>query len=196
MAPFTPFIAEEIYKNLTGNESVHLADFPVADDDLINQKLNENMAEVRTFVNTGLKLRAEAGIKVRQPLRSLCITDVILDDELVKILEEEVNVKEIICNKNCDAVRLDTAIDEALKLEGQAREVIRAVQEMRKEAGYEVDNRIKVCYVGGSEVFEKFGELIQKEVLANELVSGKIEQADLEKVLKIDEEEITISIKK
>ena len=196
MAPFTPFIAEEIYKNLTGQESVHLADFPVADDDLINQKLNENMAEVRTFVNTGLKLRAEAGIKVRQPLRSLCITDVILDDELVKILEEEVNVKEIICDKNCAAVRLDTTIDEALKLEGQAREIIRAVQEMRKEAGYEVDNRIKVSYVGGLEVFEKFGELIQKEVLANELVPGKLEKADLEKEFEIDGEKINIQIRK
>jgi len=92
-------------------------------------------------------------------------------------------------------IELNTEITGDLKLEGQAREIIRFIQEMRKEAGYEVDNRIKVCYSGKPEVFEKFGELIQKEVLATELIPDKIDQPDLEKEFEM-EGELKISIKR
>ena len=71
MAPFTPFIAEEIYKNLTGEESVHLVDFPKADESLIDDKLNKEMNIARNIISEGLQLRAKAGIKVRQPLKEL-----------------------------------------------------------------------------------------------------------------------------
>ncbi|KKU55603.1 MAG: Isoleucine-tRNA ligase [Candidatus Moranbacteria bacterium GW2011_GWE2_47_10] len=68
MAPFTPFISEEIYKNLTGEESVHLSDLPVFDANAINDNLNREMAEVRSLISLGLQMRATAKIKVRQPL--------------------------------------------------------------------------------------------------------------------------------
>ncbi|MCX6765523.1 MAG: class I tRNA ligase family protein, partial [Candidatus Moranbacteria bacterium] len=189
MAPFTPFIAEEIYKNLTGEESVHLADFPIADEKLIDKKLNRNMNDLREIISLGLQERARHGKKVRQPLAKVILGQKFkgVFDELInklewsQILTEELNVKGAELGTAVETLALDTRITKDLKLEGQAREIIRHIQEMRKEAGYEVDNHIKVGYIGASEVFEKFGEMIGKEVLADELKSEKLEKFDLEK---------------
>jgi isoleucyl-tRNA synthetase len=200
MAPFTPFIAEEIYKNLTGEESVHLADFPAADDSLIDEKINADMETVREIVNIGLQLRAKNAIKVRQPLRELLIKNGRLSEELLDIIKEEVNVKGIAVDENLENIQLDTEITPELKLEGQAREIIRYIQEMRKEAGYEVDNRIKVRYNGFSQIFEKddLKSIIAKEVLADAVLS--IEKgglsADLEKEFVIDGEKLKLHIKR
>ena len=196
MAPFTPFIAEEVYKNLTNEESVHLADFPVADEKLIDEKLNNKMAETRNIITVVLQLRAKNGIKVRQPLAELRFKNFDLSDEFLEIIKEEVNVKKVIQDKKFKEVELDTEITPELKLEGQAREIIRFIQEMRKEAGYQVDNRIVIGYVGMSQVFEKFGDIIAKEVLANELKSESIENANLEKEFNIDGKIIKLQIKK
>ena len=197
IAPFTPFIAEEMYKNLTGQESVHLADFPQAEEKLIDEKLNEQMNKTREIITAALQLRAKAGIKVRQPLSALSIKYKVESEELVKIIEEELNVKKVNIDENlAEEIILDTEMTEELKLEGQAREIIRFIQEMRKEAGYEVENRISAGVVGQDSVLEKFGELIQKEILANELKTEKMENADLEKEFDIDGEKIAISIKR
>ena len=217
MAPFTPFIAEEIYGNLIqssqstvhGKESVHLADFPVVDESLIDDKINKDMEEVREIVNIGLQLRAKSAIKVRQPLNELRIKNCELSEELLDIIKEEVNVKHIACSIEHVAgeegivwdaeekVGLNTAITPELKVEGQAREIIRYIQEMRKEAGYEVDNRIKVWHDGVSEVFDRFGDLIARETLADEvLFKEKSLEADLEKELKIDGDRVVIKIKR
>jgi isoleucyl-tRNA synthetase len=212
MAPFTPFIAEEIYRNLSTNYesdtnvritnddlssiSVHLQNFPVADEKLIDDKLNDEMRKARETVRKGLQLRAEAGIKVRQPLGVLSIKYNVLED-LLDIIKEEVNVKSVVVNKNQDSnVFLDTEITPELKLEGQAREIIRFIQEMRKEAGYEVDNRIVVSYAGMLQVFDKFREIIAKETLANSIKAEELEKFDLEKESVIDGEKIKLQIRK
>ncbi len=228
LAPFCPFVAEEIFRNLTsptppqsspqaGEEeitSVHLADFPVADESFIDERLNEDMNEVRVIISLGLQLRANAKRKVRQPLSELLVSHNLRED-FNSIVKDELNVKEVNfskdikendlkklgweCIKNASSdycVCLNTEITEDLRLEGQAREVIRAIQEMRKEAGYEVDNRIQVSYSGLSLVFEKFGEMIAKEVLADELKEGELTEADLKKELKIENETVAISIRK
>jgi isoleucyl-tRNA synthetase len=197
MAPFTPFIAEEIYKNLTGEESVHLANFPVADEKLVDEKLNQEMGQARNIITEALQLRAKAGIKVRQPLAKFSIFNFQFSSEIIEIIKEEINVKEVSTNcKDKKEMILDTEITEGLRLEGQAREIIRFIQEMRKEAGYEVDNRISVAYSGGEKVFEKFGDLIVKEVLALELKSGAAEKFDLEKEVEIERQKIAIYIKR
>jgi isoleucyl-tRNA synthetase len=109
----------------------------------------------------------------------------------------EVNVKKVEIDENIsEDVALNTEITADLELEGQAREVIRFIQEMRKEAGYEVDNRIIVSYIGLSQLFEKFGEIIAKEVLANELLAEAGIKADLEKEFSLDGEKLTLQIKK
>ena len=202
MAPFTPFIADEIYKNITGRKSVHLSDYPKEGILLIDDKLNIEMDQVRYVVTKALQLRAEAKIKVRQPLQSIKLKEVNFDKELIDIICDEVNVKEVTVDsdlgnlKEENDVKLNTEITEDLKLEGQAREIIRHIQEMRKEAEYEVDNRIVVSYSGMNQVFDKFKSLISKEVLANKLESQKMDNSDLEKEFKIDKESLKIQIKK
>ncbi len=222
MAPFTPFIAEEIYRNLVcphpnplpegegGGGSVHLADFPVADESLIDEKINTQMQAVREIVNIGLQLRAKSAIKVRQPLSALHIKNDKLNAELLEIIKEEVNVKNVKVVEDVliveglvwdgeQRVGLNTQISPELKLEGQAREIIRYIQEMRKEAGYEVDNRIQVAYVGAEHIFtrEELRNMIAKETLAD-VVSLRDESAqfDLEKEFVLEGEKITLSIVK
>lgn len=197
MAPFTPFISEEIYRNLTNEESVHLVDFPVADESLIDEALNEKMESTRNIITESLQLRAKNGIKVRQPLSELIITNYETQEDFMEIMKEEVNVKNVIIKTGSEKkVEIDTEITPELKLEGQAREIIRFIQEMRKEAGYEVDNRIEVRYTGLQEVFAEFGSLIQKEVLANSLDQGDLEKSDLEKEFKIEEAQLLLKIRK
>lgn len=197
MAPFTPFIAEEIYKNLTGEESVHLADFPVANKKLIDERLNQQMEDTRNVITEALQLRAKAGIKVRQPLASLKFKSYNLEKDFLEIIKNEVNVKEVIFSQHLDEeVILDTKITQSLELEGYAREIIRYIQQMRKEAGYEVDNRIEVGYLGLAEVFEKFSDLIAKETLANKIEKGEVDHSDLQKEFKFKDQKISLSVKK
>src|SRR3989339_477830 len=142
MAPFTPFVAEEIYKNLSGEESVHLVDFPAADEKMVDDELNKQMQLVRRFVKMGLAARAKAGIKVRQPLKELMVNEII-DDNLLDLLKEEVNVKKIgfygsiekdpgiyIEQEGNSMAGLNIVITDELRLEGEARELIRRIQEL------------------------------------------------------------------
>jgi isoleucyl-tRNA synthetase len=196
MAPFTPFIADEIYKNLTGEESVHLSEFPASNDKLIDEKLNDEMRKTRETVRKSLQRRADASIKVRQPLNTLSIKYNILTD-LLDIIKEEVNVKNVVVNKTQDDnVILDTEITKELKLEGIAREIIRHIQEMRKEAGFEVDNRIEIGYISQSPVFSQFEKLIAKETLANKISEGRIEGFDINKTFEIASEQFEIFLRK
>jgi isoleucyl-tRNA synthetase len=197
MAPFCPFIAEEIYKNLTNEESVHLEKFPIKDNSLLDHVLDDEMSFVWKIIRGALNFRAKAGIKVRQPLQSISVKQFNVREELKEIILDEVNVKEIKIDENLDIpgvgdnyVSLNTEITEDLKLEGQAREIVRFIQEMRKVAGYDVENRISVSYQGMEKVFGKFGKLIAKEVLANEIKSEKLKKFDAEKEFNIDGEKI------
>jgi len=213
MAPFTPFVSEEIYRNLTGETSVHLAEFPVADESLIDEKLNKDMQETRILISLGLQLRADAKVKVRQPLGELLIEGYQPNEELIDIVKEEINVKKITVielrplRSNDDKwngvsksaeyhIYLDKEITPELKLEGQAREIVRFIQEMRKEAGYEVENHISVQFEGMDEVFEKFSDLIAKETLADSIEKGAGEGFDLKKELEVDGMKVSISVKK
>ena len=98
IAPIASYTAEEIYTNLTGNTSVHLSDFPVCNEELIDLKLEEKMDLVRDLISIGRNVREESKIKVRQP-----ISEILLDKkkekvigELTSLIKEELNVKEVI----------------------------------------------------------------------------------------------------
>ena len=95
MAPFTPFLAEELYQKLTGGESVHLLDWPEAGQS--NQQLLEDMQRARSYITEGLSLRATASIKVRQPLASVTTPE--LPELYREIIEEELNVKSVLWGK-------------------------------------------------------------------------------------------------
>lgn len=197
MAPFTPFISEEIYKNLTGQESVHLSDFPEIEADMIDDNLNREMAEVREIISQGLQLRANAKIKVRQPLKDVRIKIIEIRPELQEIIKDELNVKNVVILKDMDKeIDLNLEISQELRQEGMARELVRFIQEMRKEAGYEVDNRIKIWYNGKSEAFKAYGDLIRRETLADGLDEGLTEDFDLTKEFDVEGERVIVRIKR
>ncbi len=148
LAPFTPFLAEELYQKLTGGESVHLLDWPKAGH--VNELLVDKMTTVRELINAGLSQRASAKIKVRQPLQTFTVsgTDVAELEEYDEVFKEELNVKSVVFVAGASAAlqtptgEISLDIDEDLKKEGMAREVIRHVQSARKAAGLQIDDRI------------------------------------------------------
>ena len=101
-APFAPYVTEEIYRDLTGKESVHLADYPTYDEALINEKLNYRMNTVRTLVSLGRSAREDVQIKVRQPLAYVMVDAALKDDigYLADLIKEELNVKDVRFEEN------------------------------------------------------------------------------------------------
>ena len=104
IAPITPFISEEIYQKLTGKESVHLENYPECDDNLINETIEERMDLVRTLISLGRNAREESKIKVRQPISEILIdgNNESLINDLVPLIKEELNVKNVIFTKELD----------------------------------------------------------------------------------------------
>lgn len=102
MAPFAPFLADEIYANLTDELSVHLADYPVADVSLIDLEVEERMDLIRDLVGLGRAARAKEKIKVRQPIQKVLIDgkyEALISD-LIPLMEEELNVKEVVFERD------------------------------------------------------------------------------------------------
>lgn len=102
MAPVIPFTTEEIYRNLTGKESVHLEDFPVCNETLIDLKIEEKMDLVRSLIRVGRFVREEEKIKVRQPLSEALIDgkNEELIGDLLPLIESELNVKKVVFAKD------------------------------------------------------------------------------------------------
>ena len=198
MAPFTPFLAEDIYKNLTGDESVHLVEFPEANKELIDKELIANMAEARKIIELGLAARAEAKIKVRQPLLSIKYHGKQLDQYLEAMITDELNLRSIIfTDGDANKIELDTEISEELKLEGFAREIIRNIQTLRKDSNFRVEDRISLYFQTESKLlnnaFSKYNDLIAHEVLTTEIQNQKT-SPEGESEYKIDGETIWIGI--
>lgn len=171
LAPFIPFIAEEIYKNLTGEESVHLEDWPEAKNELIDIELENEMRMARDLVELAHSKRKEAGIKVRQPLGLLeTTTSVLLSDQVKKIIADEINVEEVKNEKGKLSVRLDIAITDNLRKKGEARDLVRKIQEERKKIGTSLSEKINVTLPDWPEEFE---EEIKRKALINNLSKGE-----------------------
>ncbi|HAU66320.1 TPA: hypothetical protein DCW61_03165 [Candidatus Uhrbacteria bacterium] len=152
MAPFAPFLAETLYKQAGGElESVHLADWPVANF-MIDDELLEEMGRVRSVVSKALERRVDAGINVRQALGAMIVTipSGKFAQEFQKLVQEEVNVKTMKIQKGDYAVELDLTLTPELVREGMVREIIRRVNDLRKEQGLTITDRIDL-YVNGPE---------------------------------------------
>lgn len=193
LAPFVPFLAEELYQKLTGGESVHLRDWPAAGQ--VNELVVSDMERVREYINTGLSLRAQNRLKVRQPLASVTVPELGEHVNFEDILKDELNVKSVVTGGE---VALDTEVTPVLKREGQTREVIRFVQNARKDAGLNVDDRIVLSLTaadtGLRQAIDEFGDTIAAETLATDLNSGEVYEYEVE--VKVDGEPISISLKK
>ena len=192
LAPFTPFLAEELYQNLGGGgESVHLLDWPT--NYTVDQQVLDEMAEVRGYVNEGLSLRAKAGLRVRQPLASIAVPSLGNSIDFTPILLDELNVKEV---KQGDEVAIDENLTPELKREGLMREVIRHVQAARKNAGLQVDDRINLHLLTESaelaEAITEHHDAIYAETLA---VGDEVATTDAVMV-KIEGAELAISLEK
>ncbi|MBI5134970.1 isoleucine--tRNA ligase [Candidatus Uhrbacteria bacterium] len=151
LAPCMPMLAEGIYQSLFDNkkESVHLEDWPMIRDEELKRlgdgEILSAMDSTRRFASIAHQKRAEAGIKVRQPLASLTIKIGNLDDDYKQILCDEVNVKHVILDPNLsvDAV-LNTEVSANLKQEGLVRELVRLINAARKSAGLTINDRVRV----------------------------------------------------
>jgi isoleucyl-tRNA synthetase len=205
VAPFAPFLAEELYRNLTGRESVHLENWPESGH--INALLISEMESVREVISLGLAQRAEAGIKVRQPLNSASITlpieiTQLAMEEYGHLIAEELNLKEVNLNKGqTTSVSVDVNITKELAAEGVARELIRQVQNARKQAGLNVDDRISLVIDSGvdliNESVKHHAKLIQAETLATHLDEMEENIGEIyETQIKVDNHEVTLRLSK
>ena len=210
LAPFTPFLAEELYHNLTGdNESIHLKDWLPAGE--IDNSMLRDMNALRTAVNDGLSKRASEGIKVRQPLASVKLVNTISQDApaevaqfLIDIAKDELNVKsvEIVTDSESESAQpsvvYDLTITPELKREGLMREIVRHVQSARKQAGLQIDDRIVLSISSDdseiSQAIDAFADVIKSETLAVELNSAADESEKYD--AKIEGKLVEISLKK
>jgi isoleucyl-tRNA synthetase len=195
LAPFAPFLTDSLWRKLAdGTElptSVHISDWPEAGT--VNTKLLDDMKQARDYITECLSQRAEAKIKVRQPLKSATVPQ--LPEIYKEVLQEEVNVKQIVWGKE---VKLDTALSSELKREGLMRDVVRQVQNARKQAGLNVDDRIQLVIATEDKELEKAIHE-HTETIANETLATSVNKHDVSEnqtTMKIEGMELHIALKK
>lgn len=178
-SPIIPFFTEVLYQNLVNKpkDSIHLEDWPLADESYINLKLEDEVVLMYQIAEKAHAIRKSEGIKVRQPLSTLSVkADKIPSEDILEVLKQEINVEDIIWTKTRDSkvsVKLDTNITEELRQKGEAREVIRTIQNLRKEAGVKFDEMVRAQLKSWPKEYEK---QIMSKTLATELVSGNEEK--------------------
>lgn len=271
IAPYMPFVSEYIFRNLTGKTSVHLELYPITNPAFILKDLNYNTQEVQDIITLWLAARANAKIRVRQPLEYVKITTK-LDQYFEEIIKEELNVKEVkvfssdeipsqICkpnarligpkfggnvkfiiqeakagnftilenwnikvwefelqvwefeiefvshvgnnhpdeileSRNGKVLALSTTLTPELKLEWYARDIVRHIQESRKQADFNVDDRIEISISWDMvwEILSKFTSYIESETLSR--VVSDLEKADLEKEVEVEDLKLNLRLKK
>ena len=275
-APITPFLTEEIYRNLTGEESVHLAEFPVENTDLINEVVEERMDLVRDVCSLGRFAREEVNIKVRQPIQSLILpkSDEMIIGDLLDVIKEELNVKEVVfkedmttyleyivkpnfkvlgktlgpkikelqevlskltskeigqiseggltvkldgedftltdemvlisikqkegyasTSNNRTCVVLETELTEELILEGLAREFVRKVQSLRKDADFVITDHINIYY-NGTEAIDKMLDMYKDYIMGEVLGEKLVKDDKLEEYFELNDEKAAIKVEK
>ncbi|MEO0099233.1 MAG: isoleucine--tRNA ligase [candidate division WOR-3 bacterium] len=224
IAPIMPFLAEELYQRLVRDvlpdapESIHLNDFPEYQEALRDEKLEEEMAIVRNLVSLGRALREKFKLKVRMPLSEGIFF--LPEDKIPalknyeELLKEELNLKssqflskerylssypkeQIMADEDL-AVYLPKEVPPELELEGLARELIRRIQALRKEAGFQVTDRIFLYFSTEGklkEAIEKHSQYIAQETLAVKVEEGKKGGISKEMTIKGMKVEITLSRK-
>lgn len=185
IAPFMPFISEQVYQNMVHKkdiESVHLCNWPKGKS--VDTEVIKNMKKVRNIVEDALALRSKNKLKVRQPLAKATINVCFSENEkqYIEILEEELNIKYISFNKNQkEKIILDTNLTKKLINEGNIREFIRNIQSMRKEADLLPDKKVDLFVKADKDVRQLInfaqGEIKEKTSVSNivykEILLGK-----------------------
>jgi isoleucyl-tRNA synthetase len=225
LAPFTPFIAEELYQNLVrsvdskAKESVHLTDFPIADKDRIVDKLSRDIELAMKVSSLGRAARASAGIKVRQPLGKAVIRVQCEEEEetlgrLAAQILEELNVKQVEFSREefppemssaysvaSDArhwVATSTELTPELIAEGISREIVRRLQSMRRAADFDIADRISTYYQAEEPVKQAmidFADYIKQETLSQELIDSLPPREAYTEKLRISQCEVVFGVK-
>jgi isoleucyl-tRNA synthetase len=231
LAPFVPFVAEELYQNLCrsvnsqARESVHLTDFPVADEAKIDEKLNSDVELAMKVSSLGRAARAKAGIKVRQPVAKAMVgVETEEEREALKKLAtevmEEINVKKLIvlseakegekfssdmpgysvAGEDRHWVAINTELSSELIAEGISRELVRYLQNMRRNAKLNIVDHIITYYETEEplikQVINGFGDYIKQETLSEELIDSVPPDGAYMEKLRIPNGEISLAIKK
>ena len=199
IAPFAPFMAEELYIKLTEGKSVHLIDWP--EHGSVNAGAITLMDEVKEIINEGLSIRAQNSVKVRQPLSSVKISSKLNNDSLLKIIQEELNVKDVIEDSSLKTrVEIDLNLNDELIQEGVARELIRNIQQARKEAGLIVDDRIVLQIQSDSNLLKS---VLENEYMKNLIMADTLTleirdelKGGFSKNYKVNDFEVTIALEK
>ncbi len=225
LAPFTPFLAEELYQNLVGSvfpeapDSVHLADFPVADVAKIDEQLATDTRLVMKVSSLGRAARSQAGIKVRQPLAHVVVSVAGSNEQrslerLKPQILEELNVKDlrfidsvteldkpgymVSSEGNC-AVAIPTEISPELASEGMAREIVHRLQIMRRSAGFDIADYITTYYQGDDyacRVMVEFADYISQETLSHQLIEGMPGEGAFTESYKLGDHDILLGVKR
>src|SRR3989339_272495 len=180
ISPFIPFVAEEIYMNLTGGESVNLENWPIVNSEFRIQNLELEMEIARKIVEAGQAERKLTGVKVRIPLANLNIkTELTVDlkkisNEVWEVVLKELNIKNITVNNKFHYPEKEVKVTkEQLEKEGKLRELIREIQSQRKLKGLKTNDKISLTV---PEEFKDDKDFIAKRVLASSISFGnKIE---------------------
>jgi len=231
IAPFMPFLAEELYQNLVRSvlpdapESVHLADFPVADEAKIDRELSANVEFAIRVSSCGRAARSSKRVKVRQPvaeavtlknpqseraLQSEGIRQSVLDELNAKYIrlasEEELAALAKrpdygVDSESNPSTAILTTLTPELQAEGLAREIVHRIQTMRRSAGFDIADRITTYYEGDAEVTRimrdpEQADYIRQETLSNELVAGAAPEGAYREELKLEGHELTLGVKK
>jgi isoleucyl-tRNA synthetase len=228
MAPFTPFLAEELYQNLVCSvspevpDSVHLADFPKADEGKIDRRLMDDMRFAMKVSSLGRSARSKAGIKVRQPVATNYIgVNSKREQEALKRVEslvlEELNVKEIksdsienvnelekkggwvVVSEGTSNSAIQTFIPENLEKEGIAREIVHRLQIMRRSAEFDIADYIITYYQGEdyiNQVMTDFADYIKQETLSHQLVAGVPDEESFSENYRLSGHAIVLGVKR
>lgn len=213
MAPFVPFLADKLYREVGGKTSVHLADWPSCGAKKLDTEIVRTMRTVRQAVELGHSLRKEQKIRVRQPLAQFIVKADALSEELRKIIGEEMNVDDVIVAKKLPqgsdfkikdngtlSVALDVTVTDELKQRGVIREIIRQINAMRKDAKLTIHDSITVYHEIEDEelkgILQHYKADFCREVIASNCLEGIPENVDLKKVLEIAGSTAVFGIKK
>jgi len=231
LAPFVPFIAEELYQNLfrsvslEARESVHLTDFPRADETKINDRLNSDVGLAMKISSLGRAARAKAGIKVRQPLGKAIVAVETKEEKkalqnLATEVMEEINTKQlvvlseakereefaslmpdyIVANDVRYWVAMSTELTPELIAEGVSRELVRHLQNMRRNAKFDITDHIVTYYQTKEslikQVINTFTDYIKQETLSQELIDGSPPDGAFSEQHRISNGEVSLAIKK
>ncbi|HEY91639.1 MAG TPA: isoleucine--tRNA ligase [Dehalococcoidia bacterium] len=227
LAPFTPFLAEELYQNLVCSispkapDSVHLCDFPVADEDRIDTGLSDDTRLAMKVCSLGRSARSQSAIKVRQPLVRVIVSvgsernreglqqlaSQVLEELNVKKLEFAGSAAELdrpglaMITEGNVTVAIDTEIPPELAAEGLAREVVHRLQTMRRSAGFDIADHIVTFYEGDDYVNQvmtdsSLGGYIRQETLSRQLVNEVPEEDVFRESYKLSGHEIVLGVRK